>query len=488
MLVAGAAPLVATSALSYLYAFAEQFNAIAQKKPRDPKQLKLLRGDLQLGVWYHILHPTPRVRHMTACAEDTQFALLAWERMQADGRWSPKHTAAVRTALGRALLVHVPGLAELINPLGRPVASTAYVTTTSHEGRFRLHDCLPVRLRRMAPWQTETVLIRRLVEEFATHLRSLSRGNLLKLAGWLDRLLWGSPPGPWWGGEETPGSSSSVVTIINCSVESCWSRLQEYGPRDWLVRYSAVTAPQSLCFTLFKRQMHWLRLLHSRVLRDGKKGDGDTRRPTPPSTTIQSHPSHSMGLRHHHPALLLTIPTPRPSGRLIAGASGGWCDDGSSNTHLSSSETSGLSASATCGSSEEDESHRRRRLDLRDALFALQERVVRPGDAVAEATRRYSFTCEEVRRIITAARSHLERVVVMIFLKTGLRLGGLSRLQLPTAMNRPGLEEAIPEVLTTIEKNGRLRRVLLPPVCRLLVTNWLYERGPSDRGGWKKKK
>lgn len=425
---------------------------------------------------------------MTACSEDMQTAHRAWERMQSVGRWTPKHTAAVRTSLGRALLVHVPGLAAVINPLARPVTSTTYVTTTSHEGRFRLHDCLPARVRRLPPWQTDAALFRRLIEEFASHLRSLSRGNLLKLSGWLDRLLWGRVGS---GG----GGGGPVWTDETSSVDGRWSLLQGLGPRDWLQRYAIVTAPHSLCFTLFKRQMHWLRLLHAQVL-------------LLPSPQAAASHRRNNGASSSSSSPRLTIPTPRPSGRLTRTKVGIHEDhhhpllvddvdddndrhhhrhgDQSSSGSSDEGALSGLSAFASMSGSAsevEDESYRQQRLGLRDALFALQERVVRPEDPVTEANRRYSFTCDEVRRIVACARSHLERLVVMIFLKTGLRLGGVSRLQLPSAVNRPGPDENVPEILTTIEKNGRLRRILLPPVCRLLVSNWLHERGPSN-GPW----
>lgn len=390
---------------------------------------------------------------MTACCEDLRFAQKAWENMQKLGRWTPKHTTTVRTALGRVLAIHVPGLVAVINPLARTIRTTAFVTTTSHEGRFSLQDCLPMRVRRLSPWETDSALFQRLLEEFTCHLRSLSRGNLLKLAGWLDRLLWGT----------SPSSQRPVNPLWNNnqddSVEHRWLVMQELGPRQWLQRYGAVTAPHSLCFTLFKRQVHWLRLLHSRVL----------------------HGHSTVG------PSLLSIPTPRPSGRLRAagGFVGYITGDGDlqCDQQPQSSGSSGLSASASHGSSGDDESHRHQRLELRDALFSLQEHVVRPDDPVMDASRQYSFTCTEVRSIVMAARSHLERLVVMLFLKTGLRLGGLSRLQLPSAANRPGPEDSVPEIFTTIEKNGRLRRVLLPPICRLLVCNWLYERGSSG-GPW----
>lgn len=69
-----------------------------------------------------------------------------------------------------------------------------------------------------------------------------------------------------------------------------------------------------------------------------------------------------------------------------------------------------------------------------------------------------------------------------MFLTTGLRIGGLVRLQWPRA-DAPlsgkkicGMD--IPTELSTVEKNHRIRRVRLSETCRILAARWYNEGRP----------
>ena len=93
----------------------------------------------------------------------------------------------------------------------------------------------------------------------------------------------------------------------------------------------------------------------------------------------------------------------------------------------------------------------------------------------------YAFCPDEVRRMVELACSTLEQLVVMLFLTTGLRLGGLARLQLhgkvirsaPTEgaiLRTPVVESDVPPELTTVEKQNKHRRVRPTTACRVLLT------------------
>ena len=276
----------------------------------------------------------------------------------------------------------------------------------------------------------------RLLTEVAQHLRSVSRENMLKLGGFLHRLLWH--------GWATEAESAWWATA---TVDERWKWLKGLDAHGWLSLYDARTATASLCYTLFKRQIRWLRTLHAQVLH----GDGQR------SVT--------------------TFPMPRACGRLLGGGGGG-SDEGSS---------SASSGTTTSSMGDDDSPHaREQRLRCRDQLFRIQERVCRPRDRLADADRQYSFTPTEVRRIVQAAWTALERLVVMIFLQTGLRIGGVARLQLSTTGGGGGSGEQQQQrtVLTTIEKNAKLRRVVLPAACSRLLDDWLVVRGRGRPGPW----
>lgn len=88
-----------------------------------------------------------------------------------------------------------------------------------------------------------------------------------------------------------------------------------------------------------------------------------------------------------------------------------------------------------------------------------------------------------------------------VFLQTGLRIGGLARLQLPSSSVASldttsstylttrlfcviRVVTSHKHLLTTIEKNGKLRRVLLPVACTRLLADWLVVRGRGTPGPW----
>lgn len=67
------------------------------------------------------------------------------------------------------------------------------------------------------------------------------------------------------------------------------------------------------------------------------------------------------------------------------------------------------------------------------------------------------------------------------FLTTGLRIGGLVRLQWPQNSAPPSTScirgSDIPMELSTVEKNNRIRRVRLSDTCRILAARWFNPGG-----------
>ena len=92
----------------------------------------------------------------------------------------------------------------------------------------------------------------------------------------------------------------------------------------------------------------------------------------------------------------------------------------------------------------------------------------------------HAFQPQEVRAILQETRSTLERLIVLLFLTTGVRIGGLTRLHVPSrnqtrkkrvcrSSQRGG---DVPCTLRTVEKNGRIHTVFLTPACRALIAEY----------------
>lgn len=105
-----------------------------------------------------------------------------------------------------------------------------------------------------------------------------------------------------------------------------------------------------------------------------------------------------------------------------------------------------------------------------------------------DITRAYAFSCQEVSRMINQCGTVPERLVLMLFLTTGLRIGGLSRLQWVPAddgcnndTNGPDAvvdqQQQPPKHVWTVEKGNKIRRITLSDTCRILLVQWYTETG-----------
>ena len=151
-----------------------------------------------------------------------------------------------------------------------------------------------------------------------------------------------------------------------------------------------------------------------------------------------------------------------------------------------------VQAFGTSGSSGEDELFHQERQRIRQRLVDIRTRLCRRDDTDHERERVYAFSCAETMAILRAAQSTLERLVVLVLLTTGLRIGGLSRLRIPPTIQ--GIRQTmracdVPAEWSTLEKNRTTRIahgtkkttfvpccVQLSAMCRILVARWLSNR------------
>ena len=197
----------------------------------------------------------------------------------------------------------------------------------------------------------------------------------------------------------------------------------------------------------------------------------------------------------------LSLPVPR--GPIVVHDGGFDSDDGGGVGVLSyGSSDGGGGATAAL-------SRRGNLLQLRARVMGLQCRLCRNeingavGDddddndeeEAGRGERVYAFTPDEVYRIVESATTVRERLIVVLLLTTGLRIGGLCRLTVgeggASVMERL-LDERfpcwmdVPSRYTTVEKGGKRREIgPLMPSVRVLVAQWIRWERPREGGGSK---
>ena len=390
----GMSKVNADSACNYLYAF------VCRATPDNSPDLRLLSG----------------------AQEDAERGEAAWQSLQEDHRWNPRHLVRVRHLLGRALASLVPALACIVNPVMRSswvTKRSTYIAAHSHQRTFDLHDCLPLRVRKLSPTDPDYRLMCRIIEEMINHLRSVSKTNVQKMAIFLDSVIRDMFP---------PELQSS-------DDDERWTYLKQCRPQRWLQRLREVgQSDKHISFDHFKRQVRYLHILHAKVL---------------------------------NPGVRVTIPMPAAGGRIF-------CSEGLHELSSASQNTDTTAA---------DEDGVRR---LRELVSTVRGELCGTG-APEDADRPFAFTPTEIRAIVDSAATPKERLIVLIFFTTGLRIGGLCRLQVPeylhaTRCNVRGVE--VPESLVTVEKGGKIRRIRLCDSCRVLVTGDVIQITPPTMARW----
>ena len=356
---------------------------------------------------------------ITGSPVDVERLQRAWHGMCAKYRWGRRHQVRVKASLSRGLLMISKKLACTLNAQTGG-QSVQFETSTSYQSTFDLHCCLPLRIRqKYGRHTTRYQVLSQLIDEVSNHLKSLSRQNMKRIGLLLDRMIFGGD------------SNEEGMVANNFNVREVIVHLRTLSAMDWLTRYAHMHRGQKISFDHFKHQLRSISLLHEKVLQSSCKD-------------------------------MLTIPIVRAAGRMI-------------NTREMDCRSS--TSATTDANSTQSRKHAEYRA-LRTLLSKIKSEMVVRNDVLALANKRYAFTCAEVRCIVRATGTNLERVVVNLFLLTGLRIGGLSRIQWNVPVHAAEMCNAnnIPSEMITIEKGRRVRRIRLSGGCRVLIARLYRER------------
>ena len=377
--------------ISYLLAFAVEFNFVAGNSVRCQEDLAGLNGTQQGLV----------------CAEQ------AWNAMTLCGGWTQSHTHRVRGYLARALGVVMPALVTRINPAHRRHGDSARCRARrSHEEHFYVHECLPLSYRRLSVHDARYRLLVHLCEQICLHTKSVSKGYVRTISAVLSKLLF-----------------SGTVPLVSVPFDqaSILQDLNRVSIQQWIQRYGNLHNNHSMGFEMFKRDIRILTVLYSRVL---------------------------------CPTARITVPKPRV--QMIE--------------TVTDNEDSSLAGS---GCSEDDMTLRCQFMESRLLLDRVQARVCKQTKTeVAVENEATAFSVPECRAILQSCQTTLDKLLVMLFLTTGLRIGGVCRLKVQgEGFSRP---VDVPDRAHTREKNGANRIVTLTAVCRILVYKWRTEQQCSS--------
>lgn len=364
--------------------------------------------------------PTDGLAGLSGCQADVAHAVATWRAMCDAYRWHGRHRQRVARALARALGVVVPALADVLLVGVAQGGGVHFESDRSFHHRFSLHECLPLRVRRLTPHHVHYRVLHELLDGMANHLQSVSKHHLQAIGTLLDGLIFADAVGV--GGDDDDTTTKDDVL----------RRLRGVKAREWILRYHRMMkgrggASRRMSFLHFQRQMKYVSTLHHRVLGNS-------------------------------PA----IPIARGAGRVVHPG------DGDGDTVLPELAFRGNSSASSSSSSEvvedghgpkpKDDHHRVETFQLRTLLTAVRNDLCAPSDPVRDLNRVWAFSRDEVLRILQAAVTTEERLIVCLFLTLGLRIGGLSRLQWC-----PGAEGTPPREMVTIEKNRKPRSVVLSP-------------------------
>lgn len=206
---------------------------------------------------------------------------------------------------------------------------------------------------------------------------------------------------------------------VPCETEIAWMRLTQVSGSEWLDHWASITRGK-MSFPYFKRQMRYVQLLHSVVLQPGTK---------------------------------LPIPSPKAHGRVVK------YGDPNEGAHGSHGGT---------------------KTSLHNRMAQLRKNFCIVPDRLREAKRKYAFHPTEVYRIVQEASTIEERLIVLLFLTTGLRIGGLVRIELPNEYGKYKTSLDVPSDLSTVEKNGRLRVIRLSAPVKMFLALWCQEKVTTE--------
>ena len=218
------------------------------------------------------------------------------------------------------------------------------------------------------------------------------------------------------------GSSPWWPVNMSVSYESVMKFLCAQRTVAWIQRFSDITNDSSMGLQMMRRCFRILRILHRKIV-------------------------------HKSTENLTCLPIPSDGGILA--------EDGT----------------ALCGYSSGEGSIPDEKTEVTRAITMVTQRVLKTSDLLHEANRIYAFTPEEVYKITRNAVTTKEKLVVLLFLTTGMRIGGVCRIRVQLLPDGSISEKAI-----TTEKNGKPRHLRLSALVRLLAGEWIHENGLPPSG------
>ena len=199
-----------------------------------------------------------------------------------------------------------------------------------------------------------------------------------------------------------------------------WKTVQSWTAEIWLDRYDSASAHHSIGMHLFRKHIRILHIIHAHIFQPDSRN---------------------------------TIPLMRH------GAKWGTV----SRNHMGY-------RTGTSGSSDMDTELCEQRLRLLRIVKRIRAKLVKP--LLHLSSDKKSFNPDEIRGILRSAVACLERIFVLIMLTTGLRIGGFCRLKVAEGVCNFDSPGNVPKYLTTSEKNGRPRHVVLTAAVRVLLASW----------------
>lgn len=373
----------------------------------------------------------PSLRHLDGTREGAAAASAAWASLKGRTAWSSPHCHRMLVLLSHTLRLHCHAVAVAINPLMRHTAREVRIEAPRSQCReFTLLECLPAPVRVLCPRSLRHRLLVRMGNAAIDHLSSTSKKRLQRFLLFVDLMLFDR-------GSTILPLLAEPQQQVPLDEPEAWRRLTKMDAKCWLVRYrEAYVRPNRCGFACFKTHITFLRLIHNRIL------------------CPRSH---------------LLIPVPRRGGRLTSAREDE--DEWRGGNQSSSASSFGTTTSTDAATNDDD--HVRR---LRLLLNEIKGLVCKPEDEPLE-DRVHAFTVAEVHRIWKACHNTLERLVVHLFLTTGLRRGGLCRLRCSGApdLNALCVVTRTPSTLVTVEKNGKRHVVRLCVGARVLLARWFSE-------------
>jgi integrase len=356
-------------------------------------------------------------------------ARRTWRRLAVQHGWCGPHLRAVHAKLGAALRAVDPEFAAAVVPGGlrRTEADIVFESRRSVRTQFRLHDCMPRRVRSLGTTGARYRILCDVATAMADVLQSVSAGNLRPLLLFFDTVLFG-------GDGFLPRDAGADTYLVD---------LRRNTPLQWLQRYDGAFPQQRrITFELFKKEVRWLHLFHAMVVHAAE--------PSPPAR----------------------IPIPRETGRMRAAEDAGAAVEGVPVGNVTSDASSAGSSSA--GRQRRDQVRA-----LRNAVASLRGRFTRPRAVETDLPK--AFSVQQTRAVVEAAAGPLEQLAIGLLFSTGLRITGLANLRLPGGSTPDvGNADDVPGVLETVEKGNKPRRVALNPANRALAARWL--RSPRRLG------